>query len=403
LQTTPAGLKIVGTVPTAKMKQQILDKATQSLGAPPLDSMMVVPNMIVHLPGPVVPKVLESRVSDRIAKWFPDRAAKIQVHADAQGKVTLWGTVATREEELMVCRILHGMTECSCVVSRLSLGVSRPDLPTKSQDVSVWKASEGWPTTNALPKVQAVMSTAGPSVPAINAGAGRPPEPVQQVVWATSGSPSQTVTSAGIPIVPVKNSVTPILVPVPPPVPPAGPKLAESPRPVVVASTATVGPGQPYESVATVACWVDGTGKPLKSIPFLEKVPPKSSPGGRTAVDMVRVPAAAPPVVATDPVPASVPVSLPKVTPTVIVANEGMIVTSSAPKSKLALPQIKALVEKACGKEARNISVRYLPNGMLEVNLDVSSQPLAETLFDRIVTIPELGPAQLSVNPNVVP
>jgi hypothetical protein len=403
LQTTSAGLTIVGTVPTAKMKQQILDRASQILGTQPLDSMTVVPNMIVHLPGPIAPGVLESRVSDRIAKWFPDRATKIQVHADAQGKVTLWGTVVTREEELMVCRVLHGMVECSCVMSRLSLGVSRPDSPTKSAEVSVWKASDGRPTTNALPMVQPATAAPGPSAPPIKVTAVHPPEPVQQVTWASSAVPAQAVTSAGTPVVPIKSPATPVLLPVPPPVPPARPKLPESPRPTVVASTAMVAPGQPYESVVTVACWVDGSGKPLKSIPFLEGMPSKSSSGGRTVVDIVRVPEAAPGVVATDPVTAPVPLPLPIVAPTANVPNVSAVTSASMPTAKLTLAQIQGLVEKACGKGARNVSVHYLPNGMLEVRLDVSSQPLAEEMFNRIVSIPELGPAQLSVNPTVVP
>jgi hypothetical protein len=59
-------------------------------------------------------------------------------------------------------------------------------------------------------------------------------------------------------------------------------------------------------------------------------------------------------------------------------------------------------VEKACGHQARNIGFRYLPDGKLEISLDVSSETLAPAMIDRINAIPQVAPLKPWVRVHVV-
>jgi hypothetical protein len=68
------------------------------------------------------------------------------------------------------------------------------------------------------------------------------------------------------------------------------------------------------------------------------------------------------------------------------------------PTGKMSTAQVKQLVEKYCGNNARDLAVRYLADGTLEVQLHVASQAVSDAMFDRIVTIPELGPYQMKVS-----
>ena len=44
-----------------------------------------------------------------------------------------------------------------------------------------------------------------------------------------------------------------------------------------------------------------------------------------------------------------------------------------------------------------NVTARYLSDGKLEIRLQVTDESLASVMFDRITTIPELGPYQMKV------
>jgi hypothetical protein len=63
----------------------------------------------------------------------------------------------------------------------------------------------------------------------------------------------------------------------------------------------------------------------------------------------------------------------------------------------LTLDQIKSLVQKACGANAHNISVRKLAANRVEVTLSVPTENLASVMYDRVVSIPEFGPMVVCV------
>ena len=67
------------------------------------------------------------------------------------------------------------------------------------------------------------------------------------------------------------------------------------------------------------------------------------------------------------------------------------------PMPNLSVEQIRVLVEKACGKQAHNISVRKLSADRAEVMLSVARDSLAPEMYDRVVAIPEFGPMVVTV------
>jgi hypothetical protein len=78
-------------------------------------------------------------------------------------------------------------------------------------------------------------------------------------------------------------------------------------------------------------------------------------------------------------------------TPQVSLAEVPAQAKRPASTPQLPLAEVRALVSKACGKQVSNIAVRYLPDGKLEVRLDVANEALAPQMYDRIVNIRELG------------
>jgi hypothetical protein len=117
-----------------------------------------------------------------------------------------------------------------------------------------------------------------------------------------------------------------------------------------------------------------------------------TSPAPTTDVALVHVPvsssaAPTPMIFAAVPAQAKRPASPPQLSLTEVPAQAKR--PGSTPQ--LSLAEVRALVLKACGKQASNIAVKYLPDGKLEVRLDVANETLAPQIYDRIVNIRELG------------
>jgi hypothetical protein len=126
LTAGPQGIQVSGFVPNEGVRQRAMQLAIQHSGLPVVDGLKVHAGLPVRCPGPVSGEELRREATEALRAAFGDRAAKWQVSAGTDGRVTVSGPCASPDEQLQVVRSLSRAGHCACVTSQLTLG----ELPT---------------------------------------------------------------------------------------------------------------------------------------------------------------------------------------------------------------------------------------------------------------------------------
>lgn len=121
LKSTPTGLRVVGYVPNASIKQRALVICQQITGEPVEDGLRVLPSLSPRQVITVRAKDLEQYVLRYLANEFPEAMESVSVAANRQGQVTVSGIVNSHDDELEICQTLRKIPYCRNVVSQIQV------------------------------------------------------------------------------------------------------------------------------------------------------------------------------------------------------------------------------------------------------------------------------------------
>lgn len=450
IESTNGGIRVVGCVPNDSVRKRVMEIASKTTGGLVQDGLQSVPGMLPGFSETLTAQQLHDRVQEMIQARVPNCAQQIEIHTDHLGRVTLMGQVNTLKDVLHICQCLRQIPQCNGVVNRLSLGgftqpnqmpVAKkvspsvqpgnipvvPETKTLPNQLTMENSSQNPPQTPWTGKTswtptpftktsqgQSGSSTDIPPLPApgnlpvankiIQYDLGQPYEAIALVSLAKEDSPMAVKT--GVPVAPMKK--VPDLQPVNfqtqsivsplksqatvPPLPQKG--LQEIPP--IAGKTPTVAvPPVPNKSTTVVV-----SQSPTK--PVLPTIPPMpTKPATAEVTPVTGKPATAPvPSMPTKLVSSPVPPMPTKAVPSAPVQPKQLVNNSVAPTLPKNCPspaQVKWLVEKHCGSKARNVMVRYMENGKMEIRLQVQQESHAPAIFEQIVRINELSAYQIKL------
>jgi hypothetical protein len=114
------GLEVSGEVPGPAVRQLALQMARAHATLPVTDRLTINPGLESHGGGGDA-AVLRDRASALLAAAFPSQAPQITVQAQADGRLTVTGAVATPDERLAVSRVMRRLAGCTCVANELEV------------------------------------------------------------------------------------------------------------------------------------------------------------------------------------------------------------------------------------------------------------------------------------------
>jgi hypothetical protein len=119
------GLEVSGDVPGPGVRQLALQIARAHTTVTLTDRVKINPGLESHGGGGDA-AVLRDRAAALVAEAFPGQARQITVQAQADGHLTVTGTLATPDDQLAVSRLMRRVAGCSCVANQLEVRAPAP-------------------------------------------------------------------------------------------------------------------------------------------------------------------------------------------------------------------------------------------------------------------------------------
>jgi hypothetical protein len=367
-------VEVCGEVPGPAVRQLALQMARAHATVPMTDWLKVNPALGSRSVGGDA-AVLRDRAAELLAQAYPGQVRQMSVRAQADGHLTVTGTVASPEDRLAVSRLMCRLVGCSCVTNQLEVaGPTAADRPTSKGPAAPAVSQAALHTTRPLPPVtpaKAEEPAAGP--PRVVQAAAHEPSPLPSELLPRGQAAVPAPRDAGLPAV------------VTPPAPLSDPARAVAP---LAPPRGTEPAGRPQEKAAPGGDGYVSTGVLVRHAEDPAPAPPGPAAAEgyvSTGVVVRSGERAAPPSRQTQPA----------VRPDVPYAAVGGPAVARA-NPPLDVPKVKRRIESACGRAARAVDVVPLPGNGVEVRLKVASAEEADKLLAKVVGLPELAPCQVS-------
>ncbi len=372
-----SSIQVRGYVPNKQVRDHALRIAQLHSGLPTSDAMKEHSSLMTK-PGQISAQQLQRAVTSSLRESLPKTADKIKVQAHMDGKVLVWGPVASAEEKLLVSLSLRRLHGCTSVQNLTAFPGALPVSPET-------------PVANVTtPPAPSIGGETPESISKANSNAARWP-------YGNASARGKKETTPANPPTPLPTITdTPTVAKSPPS--PEPPLLEETPR-GANADRGSTNKGVPNIVFSPIE--KPGTSNQGPDLPLLEfrpasKVEP--SKGGTPTVDRTK-PLIKPEVIKESPweTPGQTkPIPLPAMT---VEKKEPAPITPVArptppPEPKgggapVSTAQIKRKIQDLFPKGG-DVTVEFLKGNKLRIELKANSQEAATEMATRIFTLPEL-------------